>query len=616
MCGILGFNFKDEKKAEEAGNLLRHRGPDQSGVFSDDFVTFGHHRLSIIDLSKAGRQPMQSQDGEIVLVFNGEIYNFQELKKPLAQKYNFKSRSDTEAIIYGYKEEGINFFSKLRGMWALTLYDRKKRILILARDFFGIKPLLYSQKGENFYFASELKVLLNWLKPPINELDREGYDFYFQFGYFPAPRTPFLNIKKLEPGALLIYDLNKKSIRLEKIKWPQDGGEINKNQSADFVKEFKEVFKESVKAHFVSDVPISILFSGGNDSSLVAASALDSGFSPRAFHFQAEGKSDYQYAKAVSRHLGLKMEILSANEADIKRIYEELWDWLDEPFADVSIIPAAMIYALVAKEAKVALTGDGGDDLLGGYVRHRYFEDLKFQDSPARFFKILYKLSRLSNLKNQKYLTPLFLRALSIMERKKMTDITSAFLEKSALSHLEPGADFNELFYSLKKAEDRAGKAPAELFYDIFFYLKNDLMYKTDLASMHSSVESRVPFLDKEIWRFLGGIYGSVKQKKYFRNKLLVKELLAEYLPENLVYRKKEGFSFSLKDYLDREIKEDFAECLGYYRKNPLNFGLNEKLIKSLASSGNFREIIFKKYPRFVFGLISNYKFLKNTKIL
>ena len=216
MCGILGFNFKDEKKAEEAGNLLRHRGPDQSGVFSDDFVTFGHHRLSIIDLSKAGRQPMQSQDGEIVLVFNGEIYNFQELKKPLAQKYDFKSRSDTEVIIYGYKEEGINFFSKLRGMWALALYDRKKRILILARDFFGIKPLLYSQKGENFYFASELKVLLNWLKPPINELDREGYDFYFQFGYFPAPRTPFLDIKKLEPGALLIYDLERRIINFEK----------------------------------------------------------------------------------------------------------------------------------------------------------------------------------------------------------------------------------------------------------------------------------------------------------------------------------------------------------------------------------------------------------------
>jgi len=614
MCGIAGFNFQDKQKGEEILLFLNHRGPDQNGVFYDEKITLCHTRLSILDLSEAGRQPMESDDKDIVIIFNGEIYNYEELRKDLKTKYNFKSNSDTEVLLYGYKEFGISFFERLRGMWSFAIYDKKKGLLILSRDFFGIKPILYSVIHNKIYFASEFKTLVKLISPSAHDLDSKAYEFYFQFGYFPAPYTPYKNIKKLEPGQILIYDLNKGDVNFEKIKWEESEVFLNKNHvsGSSILENFKNVFYDSVKHHFVSDVPVSILFSGGNDSSLVAAVSRDLGFNPIAFHFQIENKSDSFYAEEISKRLGLKMEILHADKKDIKETYLNIMQNLDEPFADVSIIPSVMIYSLIKGKAKVALTGDGGDDLLHGYARHRYFNDMFISKNPRFIFNNIFKLSRFNNCSAQKYLTPLMIRLLNKAEEAGFSDITSAYLEKSALSHLNFGADFKELFYFFKKEAQNLRGAPPEIFYDLFFYLPNDLTHKTDIASMTSSIEARTPFLDKEVFKFLLTVY-SGEDKKYYRDKFLIKETLKNYLPDNLIYRKKEGFSFSLTKYISDEIKEDFEKCLKFYIDKVDVFGLNRVLIKNLAKSKNFRELIFKKYPRFVFALISNYKFMENV---
>lgn len=611
MCGIAGFNFENKEKAEEILLSLKHRGPDQDGIYADDKITLCHTRLSILDLSEAGRQPIESEDGDTVIVFNGEIYNYEELRKELIHKYNFKSRSDTEVLLYGYKEFGISFFERLRGMWAFAIYDKKKNLLIFSRDFFGIKPLLYSIIDKKIYFASEFKIIFNLLAPSFNDLDKDAYGYYFQFGYFPAPHTPYRTIKKLKPGEILIYDLNNSAVNFEKLKWEEEEFFLNKDgvSNDSILENFKKVFKDSIKHHFVSDVPVSFLFSGGNDSSLIAAVSRDLGFDPTAFHFQIENKSDPVYAQEISRRLGLKMEILKAERKDVKEAYFTLMENLDEPFADISIIPSVMIYSLIKGKAKIALTGDGGDDLLCGYARHRYFKNLRGSENSKFVFNNIFKFSRLNNFSAQKYLTPFMIRLLNKLEDAGFSDITSAYLEKSALSHLNFGADFKELFYFLKnKARDLRG-IPPEIFYDLFFYLPNDLTHKTDIASMASSIEARTPFLDKEIFKFLLSVYNDA-DKKYYHDKFLIKETLKNYLPDNLIYRKKEGFSFSLQDYLAEEIREDFEECLKLYNDKADAFGLNHGLIKKLAESKNFRELIFKKYPRFVFALISNYKFI------
>lgn len=616
MCGIAGFNFEDREKAEKCLLLLNHRGPEQNGVFHDEKMTLCHTRLSILDLSEAGRQPMESEDKDVIIVFNGEIYNYEELRKELTVKYNFKSNSDTEVLLYGYKEFGVNFFERLRGMWAFVIYDKKRGLLVFSRDFFGIKPLLYSVSGNKIYFASEFKTIVQMLLPSLDDLDKEAYGYYFQFGYFPAPHTPYKTIKKLEPGQILIYDLNNRAVKFEKLKWKEEEVFLNKDETPrdSVLENFKKVFEGSVKHHFVSDVPVSLLFSGGNDSSLVAAVSRDLGFNPTAFHFQIENKSDPFYASEISKRLGLKMEILKAERKDIKEAYFKIMQNLDEPFADISIIPSVMLYFLVKEKTKVALTGDGGDDLLGGYARHKYFRNLKASEEPRFIFNNIFKLSRLNCRLSQKYLTPFTIRVLNKLEAAGATDITSAYLEKSALSHLNFGAEFKELFYFLRKeAEDLRG-VPPEIFYDLFFYLPNDLTHKTDIASMTSSVEARTPFLDKDVFKFLLTVYNGA-DKKYYCDKFLIKETLKNYLPDNLIYRKKEGFSFSLTEYLADEIREDFEKCLKFYFENGERFGLNFKLIKNLAGNKNFRELILKKYSRFVFALISNYKFMENVTV-
>src|SRR3989344_9102499 len=324
MCGIFVFSFQNKKLAEAMAAALRHRGPDDRGIFSDGEITLGHQRLSILDLSAAGHQPMSDNEGKIWISYNGEIYNFKELKKDLEKKgHVFKSQTDTEVILRGYKEYGLDFFKKLRGMWALAIYDVFMGELLLARDFFGIKPLYYSWRGRDLIFASEIMAL-------DTKISSFGAASYFVLGYTPHPWTVFENVKKVSQGEVLIFNLKNKSLGSKQMNLSDASG----SGEASNARDFESVMMESVEKHLISDVPVGIFLSGGADSSLLALMLKKLGKSPKAFTVRIAGKKDADFAKRISDFSGLDYREISMSEANFEEMYSRFFETLDEPIGD------------------------------------------------------------------------------------------------------------------------------------------------------------------------------------------------------------------------------------------------------------------------------------------
>lgn len=454
MCGIIGFNSNNARLGKQMTDRIAHRGPDDDGVFSDERVTLGNRRLAIIDLSPAGHQPMASEN--TVIAYNGEIYNFQELKQELyVQSRRFKSNSDTEVILQGYEVYGTEVFQKLRGMWACAIYDKVKRKVILSRDFFGIKPLYYFFDGSQFAFASEIKGLDVELK--IGDVGS-----YFLLGYTPAPNTIYENIFKLMPGEILEFDLVNKKIEKSRIVWnePSSGS-------------FEEIMRESVKRHLIADVPIGVFLSGGMDSTTIALMLKKLGAHLKAYTVRIPGKQDADYAKKIAAYAGLDHHEIVFDQTAYEDTIETCFSMLDEPVADTSLLPSLAVAKRAARDVKVVLTGEGADELFLGYDKYWKFQWRFFQNR----------------------------------------DIRDA--------------------YNMFK---RVAGDPA--FYDRTMYLPDDLLYKTDFATMAYSVEGRVPFLDRGVWAFARSLSASQKMRKQ-----PIKKYLLQHLPADLIMRKKEGFS-------------------------------------------------------------------------
>ncbi|TSC91503.1 MAG: asparagine synthase (glutamine-hydrolysing) [Parcubacteria group bacterium Licking1014_17] len=563
MCGIIGFNSNDYSLGREMADSIAHRGPDDWGIFSDDKITLGNRRLAIIDLSSAGHQPMRSE-GNTIIVYNGEIYNFQELKKDLyAQGCRFKSDSDTEVILNGYDIYGPEIFKKMRGMWACAIYDPKNGKLYLSRDFFGIKPLFYFHDGRRLAFASEIKALIKYFEKNSIELKHEADNVrdYFILGYVPAPGTVYQNIFKLMPGETIEFNLSDSSFKKTQVYWDQASATDN----------FEEVIYESIKKHLIADVPVGIYLSGGIDSTSIALTLKEIGVSMKAFTVRIPGKKDADYAKKIADLSGFKHEEIDFNGDVLRETYQVCWQILDEPIADTSLLPSLAVSKLASKEVKVVLTGEGGDELFLGYDKYFQFRKLS-KAKPPTF---------LSDIKN---IRP-FMRRFRSIVAKGRNDLLGAYIENA---RIDPA------ILSTKDLQNRLYKSIGNKVVDIAYfdrkmYLPDDLLYKIDFATMAYSIEGRVPFLDRSVWSFANSL---PIDKKIGKEPL--KNYLLKYLPPELVLRKKEGFSIPSLLYLIPDFNDDIRK----------SYTMARKMIPGLPEF----DFLKKKHPRFIFAMLAFYK--------
>lgn len=566
MCGITGFigkgNIDDLSRMTSS---LKHRGPDDSGVFFKENVGLGHTRLSIIDISFSGHQPMLDSENSIVVVFNGEIYNFKELKGALVE-YNFKSNSDTEAIIYLYKKFGEKCFEKMNGMFAIAIYDYTKNKLILARDRMGKKPLYWCVFEGTLIFGSELKALM--MHPLFRkQISLESLNKYLQYDYVPTPHSIFEGVQKLEPAYYLIY--KKGELEIKKF-WGADfsGRSIS---FGDAQIKLDSLLSSSVQSRLISDVPLGIFLSGGLDSSTIAYYAQKNShekIKTFSIGFKEATFDESGYAREVAGYLGTEHyeRILSAQ--DSLELIPNIADILDEPMADASIIPTYLLSRFTREKVAVALGGDGGDELFAGYptfqadqlvdlyekipiaLRRELIEKI-IDKIPAsdRNLSIGFRLKKFINGLggNKDYLHQRWLGSFGREERAEL-------FGKEVWEILSNKNEFDDLdrYQSEVSSDDYRNKV---LYLYMRTYMMDQVLVKVDRASMANSLEVRAPFLDTSVVEFANSLPYSYKYKN-FQTKYILKKLMENKLPKDIIYRAKKGFGIPLGKWLKEDIKD------------------------------------------------------------
>jgi len=611
MCGITGYFGKGDRDIlEKMTNSIRYRGPDDEGFFIDGDVGLGHRRLSIIDLSPAGHQPMFNEDKSIAIVFNGEIYNFKEYQKELERKgHKFAGVSDTEVIIHLYEEYGENVFSKLNGMFAIAIYDGNKNKLLLARDRFGQKSLYYSLKNSTLVFGSEIKSLLQ--HPDIDKiLDERSLFQFFSFDYVPQPKTVFKGIKKLENGQLLVFNGGKINLsNYYKIEITPNffGNKVNEKEA---IEKFENLFEDSVKLRLVSDVPLGVFLSGGIDSSSIAYWAAKNKNDLKTFSIGFKEKSfdEGKYAEKVARILGSNHRHQEFTSENLIQCIPEVFSKLDEPFGDPSILPTFLLSKFTRREATVALSGDGGDEFLMGYPNYKVHKILNF--------------AKLNNLKLNKKMIDGLLKILPFSD----DNLASSFrVQRMALSaqfkslyrdfiiigaynnqfdklfNFSAGSrnlfDFADSFLSGYKHNNHREKM-AVLFQK--YYLSDDILFKADRASMYNSLEVRAPFLDYRLAGFLNNLPLELKLKG-FKSKYILKKSMVGKLPDEIINRKKKGFGIPLTRWFRGELKDYLLDVLSSNNFKKIDF-INQKTV----------EILIKQH---LSGKVDNRKILWNLVV-
>jgi asparagine synthase (glutamine-hydrolysing) len=566
MCGIAGFIRRDPVDGVEAGQTLvramcdriRHRGPDDEGFYSGAGGTIGMRRLAIIDLV-TGHQPMSNEDATLWTVFNGEIYNYQSLRQDLiARGHRFRTNSDTETLLHLWEQESLAGLTRLRGMFAYALWDTARRELILVRDRFGKKPLYYAERPEGLYFASELKCLLETNIPL--EMDQQALRLYFQFGYVPDPWCACSAVRKVPPGGWLRYRNGKVSEgRYWKLPEPAGAESPSGMNEADTVRELRETFDESVRLRLISDVPLGAFLSGGIDSSSVVASmALQTGAPVKTFSigFEEAAFNELEWARRVAQRYGTEHHELVVRP-DAVQLTERLVDHFDEPFADSSAIPTFLVSELAARHVKVALTGDGGDELFAGY--DSFFETQRQQwlDRVPRWMRrgvgtVADALPYSAYGKN-------YLRLISretALARYFEHSIASYYLRRALLAPewMLPAdtAFWNETFAGDLGSADIL---PAAIYFEATAKLSGDMLVKVDRMSMANSLEVRCPLLDHELAELAMRIPYTWKMRNG-RGKDILIRALGDRLPPELLNRPKQGFGVPLELWMRGPLRD------------------------------------------------------------
>ncbi len=540
-----------------SGTLV-HRGPDSFGEFSDGDVALAARRLSIIDL-ETGDQPIANEDGTVHVVQNGEIYNYRELRRELERAgHRFRTHGDTEVLLHLYEEHGDRFAERLRGMFAVAIWDARRRRLVLARDRFGIKPLYYRAADRELSFASELRAL------PRGEIDLDALEAFLAFNAIPAPLTIFREVRKLPAGHLLVWTDGE--IELERFARPAPSAEIRTDDEAELVEELRSRLRDSVRAHLVSDVPVGVLLSGGVDSAFLAAlAAQETAEQLHTFSIGFEERSfdELAGARSVAERYGTKHHELVLRP-DAALLLPALADAFDEPFADSSALPTYLVSQLAAKDVKVALSGEGGDELFGGY--YTYAADL-----------LAARVGGLARLA-----APLVERLPTSTAKASFDYRAKRFVRAAHLPPLERHHGWKEIFspelraeltgrttafdpVDLLRARYRETEGRDELSrlqdVDLGVYLVDDLLVKTDRASMAHSLEARVPYLDTVVTNLALALPTRHKIRGLSK-KVLLRKAAAPLLPREIVHGKKRGFSIPAAAWLRGELEPFARETL------------------------------------------------------
>ncbi|MBW2076845.1 MAG: asparagine synthase (glutamine-hydrolyzing) [Deltaproteobacteria bacterium] len=575
MCGICGF-IVDQKDSsyDWAGTLqvmtrrLVHRGPDSEGYHctrtSGSVVGLGHRRLSVIDLSEQANQPLGNEDDSVLIVFNGEIYNYKELTEELKGKgHRFKSHSDTEAIIHLYEDRGDRCVDRLRGMFAFALWDQIKGRLLLARDPMGIKPLFYVLKDGNFYFASEIKALLA-IDEVSRDMDITALDHYFTYGYIPGSYTIFRDIKKLPPASYMVLESGEITITSY---WAIQYLPKTELRDEALSEALLDTFMKAVKRHLVSDVPVGVFLSGGVDSSIIAALMSMVGerqFDTFSLGYATGGDDELPYAHMVADCFHTTHHAFRV-DPEMTRILPVLLWHLDEPFFDNSIIPTYYISKLARETVKVAISGDGGDEVFGGYEwtrRNQY--RIAFQRLPG-FVRNPLKKASAELAVAADYGTGLMTKIRRFLSDMN-ADMEAGFLRRTAVSRrfrqaLYSGAFKDELgdFDAIGYRDQLLSEAQVTdirekmLYADAVSYLPDDCLFKVDRMSMAHGLEVRVPFLDRELVEFAARIPFNYKIHG-LTSKYILKKTFSRALPGKILKQRKQGFTIPISAWLQGQL--------------------------------------------------------------
>jgi asparagine synthase (glutamine-hydrolysing) len=574
MCGICGIVSRtrpvDGALLETMSNTLLHRGPDSAGAHVDGGVGIAARRLAIIDL-ETGDQPLTNEDGSVVVVQNGEIYNFRELRAELERGgHRFRTHGDTEVLAHLYEERGPSFAEALRGMFAIAVWDARERRLVLARDRFGIKPLYYSVAGGELSFASELKALLP--QPSFSrEIDADALEAFLSFSFVPAPLSIFRAARKLPPGSLLVWDADRGAdVAIERYAKPRPApaDELRGESEAELAEELRERLRDSVRAHLIADVPVGVLLSGGVDSALLTAlAAEESGdrISTFSIGFEERSFNELENARLVADRYGTDHHELVLRP-DAAELLPRLAEIFDEPLADSSALPTYLVSELASRHVKVALSGEGGDELFGGY--YTYVADLlapRLGPLAAALRPLVDRLPSSSEKASFDYKAKRFARGAGLgpLERHHAWKEIFSPDARGALRGDAAGG-FDPLEVYRRRFEETEG---AELLarmqdLDLGIYLVDDLLVKTDRASMAHSLETRVPFLDTVVAELALALPTQMKVRGFSKKRLL-RRAAAPLLPRQIVRGKKQGFSIPAAAWLRGDLEPFAREVLG-----------------------------------------------------
>lgn len=605
MCGIYGkIRFDGRPASREDGvrscDALSHRGPDDHGVYVRDGVCLAHSRLSIIDLSSLGHQPMANEHGSFWIVFNGEIYNFQDLRPGLEQKgHVFRSRTDTEVLLHLFEEEGSSCVERMRGMFAFAIWDEKNRTLFLARDRVGKKPLFYYHGKDFISFCSELRPLVGDPEIPV-EVDREGIHHYLTYQSVPAPFTAYRGIRKLPPGHWLqVRDEKVEIRRYWKLsftpKYPAD----TPRRQAELEDELLGKIRDSVRLRLMSDVPLGALLSGGVDSSGIVALMAEAtpGTPVKTFSvgFQEKEYNELEFARQVAslfhtdhREFTLRPDMLS--------VLPLLVEHFGEPFADSAAIPTYYISKVARDHVTVALCGDGGDESFAGYTRYKINRLLRgFDVIPHGISRSIYQMLEAipNSPSDHKYLwiAKRFFKSISSTPATRYLRFLTHFdremkekLYTTEFARAMEGIDSDEIAVARFRETDADNLLDAILYVDIHTYLPDTLLPKVDITSMANSIEMRSPLLDHELMEFAARLPVNWKFR-HLTTKYMLKKVFGKFLPPDLLHRPKKGFSVPLNRWFRTELKEMVHDTLlssrasgrGYFRDDAVRRILDEQ---------------------------------------
>jgi asparagine synthase (glutamine-hydrolysing) len=582
ICGIVNFNATNpvnRSLVERMTSAQSHRGPDDDGYFVENNVGLGHRRLSIIDLS-GGKQPIFNEDESVVVVFNGEIYNYADLTGDLIAKgHRFATRSDTETIVHAYEEYGEKCMRDFRGMFAFAIWDRRRKRLLLVRDRLGIKPVYYYAGKDFFIFGSEIKSLLQHPEVP-REVDRQALDLYLTLRYVPGPRTMFKDIFKLQPGHWMSVDQS--GIRIEKywdLEYPNAGAaddRAGRSQTADTVEEFQQLLEESVRLRLISEVPLGVFLSGGLDSSAMLAmmTKITGGERVKTFSvgYEARGPADaaveaaneFSYAREAASHFGADHHEFRMTARDFRDAIPLMVSHLDEPMGDPTCIPLYFISKLARNYITVVLSGEGADETMGGYTFYRKIlalEKIRRAAGPlAAAFPALAALPVGS--RTRAYLrragAPIeehyrgMVKGIPLETRLALTGTDRVTASDHAL---------DDIFATYFHKAQNASALNRMLYVDTKVWLPEDLLLKADKMTMATAVELRVPFLDHKLVEFIATLPDNVKVNGN-QGKWILRQAMGNVLPPSILHRTKKGFPMPAASWLQLELRDFVRETL------------------------------------------------------